>query len=232
MNIPADWYDDPMDRSMYRYWDGTAWTDHRSPKAASALPPPVVMPVLPLTAGKAAPLQRRLLRVPVWGWMAGVLIVAVGAATGTTQNAPVTKTTRPEPSVLAEREVAPAAVRATAPTVAPTTTATTATTATVTTPTATTNAPRVATTTPAPIPVTTVPTAQQEAPESPTTAVDSTKPTTPRPIAAPASIERPPASVYYANCAAVRAAGKAPLRREDPGYRSGLDRDNDGIACE
>ncbi|WP_414687635.1 excalibur calcium-binding domain-containing protein [Mycobacterium sp.] len=39
-------------------------------------------------------------------------------------------------------------------------------------------------------------------------------------------------SPYYANCAAARAAGVAPLHRGDPGYRSGLDRDNDGIACE
>jgi hypothetical protein len=38
--------------------------------------------------------------------------------------------------------------------------------------------------------------------------------------------------VYYANCAAARAAGKAPLYRGEPGYRSGLDRDSDGIACE
>lgn len=38
--------------------------------------------------------------------------------------------------------------------------------------------------------------------------------------------------VRYPNCAAVRAAGKAPLRRGDPGYRPGLDRDNDGFACE
>ncbi|HTN15135.1 MAG TPA: excalibur calcium-binding domain-containing protein [Sphingomonadaceae bacterium] len=37
---------------------------------------------------------------------------------------------------------------------------------------------------------------------------------------------------YYANCAAARAAGAAPLRRGDAGYRAGLDRDNDGIACE
>jgi hypothetical protein len=41
-----------------------------------------------------------------------------------------------------------------------------------------------------------------------------------------------PASVYYKNCSAVRAAGKAPLHRGDPGYRSGLDRDGDGVACE
>ncbi|MCI2186212.1 MULTISPECIES: DUF4236 domain-containing protein [Bifidobacterium] len=39
-------------------------------------------------------------------------------------------------------------------------------------------------------------------------------------------------SAYYPNCAAVRAAGKAPLHRGDPGYSSKLDRDGDGIACE
>lgn len=39
-------------------------------------------------------------------------------------------------------------------------------------------------------------------------------------------------STYYANCSAARAAGAAPLHKGDPGYRSGLDRDNDGVACE
>jgi hypothetical protein len=39
-------------------------------------------------------------------------------------------------------------------------------------------------------------------------------------------------SVYYANCAAARAAGVAPLHVGEPGYRSGLDRDDDGVACE
>lgn len=38
--------------------------------------------------------------------------------------------------------------------------------------------------------------------------------------------------VYYANCAAARAAGAAPIYRGEPGYRSKLDGDNDGIACE
>jgi len=38
--------------------------------------------------------------------------------------------------------------------------------------------------------------------------------------------------VYYANCSEARAAGAAPIRRGEPGYRSALDRDNDGIACE
>jgi len=40
------------------------------------------------------------------------------------------------------------------------------------------------------------------------------------------------AAVYYANCAAARAAGAAPIHRGEPGYRPGLDRDGDGIACE
>ena len=50
-----------------------------------------------------------------------------------------------------------------------------------------------------------------------------------QPVATAQSID---GRVYYANCTAVRAAGKAPLRRGDPGYRAGLDRDDDGIACE
>ncbi|MEH6702313.1 DUF1294 domain-containing protein [Parasphingorhabdus sp.] len=45
-------------------------------------------------------------------------------------------------------------------------------------------------------------------------------------------IQRPQSSAYYRNCDAARSAGVAPLRRGDPGYRSRLDRDNDGIACE
>lgn len=36
----------------------------------------------------------------------------------------------------------------------------------------------------------------------------------------------------FANCAAARAAGAAPVRRGDPGYGSHLDRDGDGIGCE
>lgn len=40
------------------------------------------------------------------------------------------------------------------------------------------------------------------------------------------------ASAYYANCAAARAAGAAPLRRGDSGYGTHLDGDDDGVACE
>jgi len=39
-------------------------------------------------------------------------------------------------------------------------------------------------------------------------------------------------SVHYSGCDEVRAAGKAPLRAGEPGYRPEMDDDGDGIACE
>lgn len=39
-------------------------------------------------------------------------------------------------------------------------------------------------------------------------------------------------SVYYKSCAEAKAAGAAPMRRGQPGYRDALDRDKDGIACD
>lgn len=43
----------------------------------------------------------------------------------------------------------------------------------------------------------------------------------------------PAEEVYYADCAAVRAAGAAPLRSDQPGYRPALDRGGvEGLACE
>ena len=41
-----------------------------------------------------------------------------------------------------------------------------------------------------------------------------------------------PASTYYDNCSAARAAGAAPVRTGDPGYGRHLDRDGDGVGCE
>lgn len=70
-----------------------------------------------------------------------------------------------------------------------------------------------------------VPTTKGPPKPGPTPAPSTPAPTKPAPVV-------PPASAYYANCDAVRAAGKAPLLRGQPGYRSGLDRDGDGVACE
>lgn len=56
------------------------------------------------------------------------------------------------------------------------------------------------------------------------------KPATKRPKPKPTTEE--PAEVFYKNCAAVRAAGAAPIHRGEPGYASHLDRDGDGVGCE
>lgn len=60
---------------------------------------------------------------------------------------------------------------------------------------------------------------------------------TPNPTLAPTPAPPQPApstgtDTYYSDCAAVREAGKAPIHKGQPGYRTGLDRDGDGIACD
>ena len=53
----------------------------------------------------------------------------------------------------------------------------------------------------------------------------------PAPVGQAPAVEAP-ATVTYANCDAVRAAGAAPIHVGDPGYAKKLDRDGDGIGCE
>jgi hypothetical protein len=62
-------------------------------------------------------------------------------------------------------------------------------------------------------------------------------PAAPAPAPAPAPVvpapaPAVPAAVYYANCTAAKAAGAAPIFAGQAGYRSALDRDSDGVACE
>jgi micrococcal nuclease len=55
----------------------------------------------------------------------------------------------------------------------------------------------------------------------------------PAPASKPKETPAPAASnVHYNSCTEVKKAGKAPIRRGEPGYSSKLDQDNDGIACE
>jgi len=86
-----------------------------------------------------------------------------------------------------------------------------------------------------PGPTTTTAPVASAAPPGPPAAAVTTPPPPPPPVAtpepAPATTEAPPPA-YYANCAAAKAAGAAPLHRGDPGYRAALDRDGDGTACE
>ena len=80
----------------------------------------------------------------------------------------------------------------------------------------------------------------------PTISVAPVAPTTTEPqIVVPPQSQAPPQQVlpsapvqpanpevYYKNCSAAKAAGAAPVHAGDPGYRSALDRDGDGIGCE
>ncbi|QIS03680.1 hypothetical protein F5X71_16335 [Nocardia brasiliensis] len=123
------------------------------------------------------------------------------------------------PSSTSAKPTTPSAT----PTLAPTPTATPSPTATLSPTTATTTS----TFAPAPIP-------RPAAPPSTTVAAPQRFVPPPPPAPAPQpTVTPPPApSTYYSSCAAARAAGAAPLHRGEPGYRSGLDRDGDGVACE
>jgi micrococcal nuclease len=95
--------------------------------------------------------------------------------------------------------------------------------------------------------------AQEEARSSgrglwgPTCAGGTSASPTPTPTPTPSAVERVPnadldlpddvpdpdgSAVYFRSCAQARAAGAAPIRRGQPGYRSGLDGDGDGTACD
>ena len=66
------------------------------------------------------------------------------------------------------------------------------------------------------------------APPAPTAAT-SAAPAAPAP-AAPAPA--PAVPVTFQNCAAVRAAGAAPIRPGDPGWEQKFDGDGDGVGCD
>lgn len=60
----------------------------------------------------------------------------------------------------------------------------------------------------------------------------ASQPVAPQPVEPQRDNDSSGGTVYYKNCGKARAAGAAPIKRAEPGYRSELDRDNDGIACE
>lgn len=97
--------------------------------------------------------------------------------------------------------------------------------------------------TPSPTPTTTSPTptpTPEPTSEAPAPAPEPAQPGHQEQAPAPAVVhqeQRAPApapepEVFYKNCAAARAAGAAPIYRGQPGYRSKLDADGDGIACD
>lgn len=70
---------------------------------------------------------------------------------------------------------------------------------------------------------------------APRPAVGAPRPDTAAPLpdtVAPAPAAPSGGAAYFKDCAAARAAGAAPILRDQPGYRPPLDADDDGIACE
>ena len=84
---------------------------------------------------------------------------------------------------------------------------------------------------PTPAPTTAAPATTAPATRPPVTTAPAARPVPlvdPDPDVAAPRQQPAAAPVYYKNCAAVQAAGAAPIRRGDPGYRAALDRDGDG----
>lgn len=92
---------------------------------------------------------------------------------------------------------------------------------------------------PAPAPAVAAPAPAAVAP-APAVVVPAPAPAVPAPVVpapapapvVPAPVPAAPAAAYYANCAAAKLAGAAPLYAGSAGYRPALDRDSDGVACE
>jgi hypothetical protein len=70
---------------------------------------------------------------------------------------------------------------------------------------------------------------------SPTAPTSTAPVVTDHPTATPSATPRPTPTpkptVYYKNCGVALAEGAAPIQRGEPGYRTGLDPDGDGVAC-
>jgi hypothetical protein len=79
------------------------------------------------------------------------------------------------------------------------------------------------------------PSTARPAPRQPVTPqVHVSRETSARKTTAKTTAPAPPVAALarYANCAAVRAAGRAPIRAGQPGYSRKLDADGDGVGCE
>jgi micrococcal nuclease len=68
-------------------------------------------------------------------------------------------------------------------------------------------------------------------PDNPPAPDPTPPPTVVTPTATPPTATSRPAP-FFADCTAARRANAAPLYRGEPGYRLGLDRNRDGMACE
>lgn len=84
---PAGWHDDPEFPDQLRYWDGSQWTEHRSPKAgadtpAAAATEPATYGAITSTQGTFAPATSAPRSGAPW-WLAAVMsIITLGIGVG------------------------------------------------------------------------------------------------------------------------------------------------------
>ena len=85
---PAGWFDNPENPAEFRYWDGSAWTDHRAPKSHHPSPAIVERP-LPGDASSTIAEAWHLLKTDFWpvfgiaalgmaGWLFAVILFIAG----------------------------------------------------------------------------------------------------------------------------------------------------------
>lgn len=67
---PAGWYADPHGADVWRYWDGSQWTDHVAPRSFEQTP------------AQALAIERKYARWAGWAFIAYVALVAATATTG------------------------------------------------------------------------------------------------------------------------------------------------------
>jgi predicted lipid-binding transport protein (Tim44 family) len=71
---PADWYPDPEQPGMQRYWDGRDWTEHRAPIA-----PPAPQPWEYAAAPQA---ERKSTGLIIGGWIGALFFSPAGLVCG------------------------------------------------------------------------------------------------------------------------------------------------------
>ena len=217
--------DNQPDSGWWRASDGRWYQAELQPNFVA----PTTTETSSTAPGAPTPLQRSGWS-RTWPWLAvsttGFLMLAMlaGLAAGpddATGNDRIQEVRAVQRTTTTERvgptstAAAPTTARATT-TVAPTTTAP---------PPSTTTPPPPTTAPPPPTPAPTaapIPTTEYAPPPPP-------PPPPPMPVAAPLPEI---GSGSYKNCSAARAAGAAPVYRNDPGYGAHLDRDGDGVGCE